>query len=422
MSAMSVFVCAHAAWAQTYGIVDETGEFVPKVTVSVENKEILIKKVEPREKFRSISIKINKNNPKLIHNVGLLNIQWISYQNRAGRPLPFAGPKYNPQTRVFKDSMTKSRALRIIDKSAADLFAGKEFSDLFSLSIEGKPAISSDSYFERKKKVTFDEGRDLSVDIDKQKIAFTKENLKTGEMINVENRTQFDQVLGVKLPESGLLYYQIIRKPEPKKIPAEEWNRFTVKPDSGFFIVLIPDPDPLELARLDDKSITIDVWEGGKVRESKTIPIRVSSELSAAAAQETTAPPLGPEETTDEPADAFGPLRNEPLVETPVTPTEDTAPAPEKKPEPAPEAKPAPAQEGGSSNIPYWILQIATLIAVLLLGVYTVVFLLPRIQVLEDRLAKNEMFIHGSREAIREELEEIKEDILSQCQRDSDSE
>jgi len=49
------------------------------------------------------------------------------------------------------------------------------------------------------------------------------------------------------------------------------------------------------------------------------------------------------------------------------------------------------------------------------LGAYGIFFVLPKIQVLQDRLAKNEMFIHGSREAIREELEEIKAEILKQC-------
>jgi hypothetical protein len=46
-------------------------------------------------------------------------------------------------------------------------------------------------------------------------------------------------------------------------------------------------------------------------------------------------------------------------------------------------------------------------------------FMLPKIQVLQDRLAKAEMFIHGSREAIREELEQIKGEIIQQCERDA---
>ena len=69
-----------------------------------------------------------------------------------------------------------------------------------------------------------------------------------------------------------------------------------------------------------------------------------------------------------------------------------------------------------------WILTVLNLILLMSLAAYGVFFVLPKIQVVEDRLAKNEMFIHGSREAIREELEQVKEEILSECRRDSQSE
>ena len=69
-----------------------------------------------------------------------------------------------------------------------------------------------------------------------------------------------------------------------------------------------------------------------------------------------------------------------------------------------------------------WALQIFNLALLVALGVYGIFFMLPKMQVLEDRLAKNEMFIHGSREAIREEIEEMREDILRECRPESSSE
>jgi len=66
-----------------------------------------------------------------------------------------------------------------------------------------------------------------------------------------------------------------------------------------------------------------------------------------------------------------------------------------------------------------WILQIANLALLVAIGSYGIFFILPRIQVLEDRLSKNEMFLHGSREAIRDELEQIKKEILQQCLRET---
>ena len=55
-------------------------------------------------------------------------------------------------------------------------------------------------------------------------------------------------------------------------------------------------------------------------------------------------------------------------------------------------------------------------------GRFRLFFMLPKIQVLQDRLAKTEMFLHGSREAIREELDQLKGEILQQCEKDSSSE
>jgi len=69
-----------------------------------------------------------------------------------------------------------------------------------------------------------------------------------------------------------------------------------------------------------------------------------------------------------------------------------------------------------------WIIQAVNLVFLAGLAVYGIFFILPKLQVLEDRLAKNEIFIHGSREAIREELDQIKQEILKQCQADLEKE
>ena len=68
------------------------------------------------------------------------------------------------------------------------------------------------------------------------------------------------------------------------------------------------------------------------------------------------------------------------------------------------------------------MVQIFNLILLVALGSYGIFYLMPKVQVLQDRLAKNEMFIHGSREAIREEIEEMREDILRECRPESSSE
>jgi hypothetical protein len=235
-----------------------------------------------------------------------------------------------------------------------------------------------------------------------------------GEMINVDNRSGYNQTLGVSIPVKGLLFFQIVRKPEQSKVPKESWERFTVDADSGVFIVLIPEPDPAQLAALNGKEITIKVWDGNKVRETRRIPITVSSDLSLPQRE-----PVG--------QIAGKSMRRQ--VEEPHPAESSLSQISRTADQDLPPARQGGAPEQKAANSGYrlgglwlWAIQIFNLALLLSLGAYGIFFMLPKIQVLEDRLAKNEMFIHGSREAIREELEEIKEEILRQCRREPPSE
>ena len=189
--------------AQVYGIEDPDGKFVPKIKVRIADKEIFISKVKPREKFSSISLTLNKKNRALVRNVGLLDIQWIDAENQPGRPMNFAGTKYNPKTGVFRDTMTKSIALKIIDKTTRDLFADKDLADLLTIHIEGKPCVLHDSYFERQPTDRHAARNDLSINVDKSSIEFDQSNLKKGEILNVDNRSGYPLVVGIDLPEKG---------------------------------------------------------------------------------------------------------------------------------------------------------------------------------------------------------------------------
>jgi len=397
------------AGCETYGIKDDKGTFVPKVTVNIENKEILIKKTDPIQEFATIALTVNQKNRALVRNVKLLNVQWINRQNQAGKPLPFAGPRYNADTRVYKDSMAKSLALKIFDKSTRDLFDTKELGDLFAVHIDDQPLLSSESYQERDRTVRLGTGRDLSLEVSKTAVDFTTDNLKTGEIVDVYNRSGHNQTVGVTFPKEGWTLFQIVRKIEQQRVPKESWGRFSLEADAGFSLFLIADPDPAKLAGLSSAEITIKVWEGNKVRETRRIPIRVAPELLDAGME--------------------GLRRPEPVAEGEGKPARATAlPSPVREEEgevaPAPSRRSSPATPKSSVGVPtsggiwLWGLQVLNLVLLAVLAAYGVFFLLPKIQVLEDRLAKNEMFLHGSREAIREELEEIKEDILRQCRKE----
>ncbi len=405
--------------AQVYGIEDDDGKFVPKIRVRIADKEIFISKVKPKEKFSSISLTLNKKNRALVRNVGLLNIQWIDAENQPGRPMNFAGTKYNPKTGVFRDSMTKSIALKIIDKTTRDLFADKDLADLLTIHIEGKPCVLHDSYFERQPTDRQAARTDLSINVDKSSIEFDQSNLKKGEILNVDNRSGYPLVVGIELPEKGLLYRQIIRKPDQIKVPRESWQRFTIDADSGVFVVLIPESDPAELAKLEGKEISVKVWEGDRIRETRSIPIRTSPDLRAES---------GAGEEHQSMTGGFAPPPRDTVrrgAAAPESPPSDnfaepaTARTSERGQSRATESQ---GNAGRGGGLWFWAVQVFNFVLLAVLGVYGVFFMLPRIQVLEDRLAKSEMFIHSSREAIREELEEVKEEIIRQCRTEDGTE
>jgi hypothetical protein len=389
-----------SGFCETFGLKDSQGMFVPKVTVTIADKDVIIKKTDPQDKFRSFKLTLNRKNNKLIQNVGLIGLEWIDPTNKLTKPGLFAGSLYNAATRVFHDSLTKTQGIKLTDKTRLGLFAGKSVPDLFAIQIDDQVLLSSEAATEQDRTVTLGKGRDVSLNVDKTSITFNESNFKKGEILNVDNRSGLDQVLGVELPEKGLLYFQIIRKPEQTKINRENWDRFTLAADSGIFIVLIPEADPAQLAQLDGKDIVIKVFQGTKVREPRKVPIKISSELRTPG-RET------PSEAAPEP-----PKR---------TTVSDTKPTPTPKPEPSTPVNSS-RKDVQKTGTWLWALQIFNLVMLAGLGVYAIFFMLPKIQVLEDRLAKNEMFIHGSREALREELDRLKEDVLQQSEKNVDSE
>jgi hypothetical protein len=394
------------SFATLYGIKDLKGTFVPKVSVEVGKKEILITKVDPREKFKSFSLILNRKSPALIRNIGSVNIEWIASDNRPTKPVPFAGPTYDPNKLKFEESVTRSIGMKLVDKSARNLFAGKQFSDLFSMYLDQQPLVPKEGATETEGAVKLGTGRDISINVDKTSISFNENNIKKGEIINVDNRSGLDQILGVEIPEKDLLYTQIVRKPEQTKVPREIWGKFKVTSDSGIFIVLIPDPDPVRLGNLNGKEVVVKIYQGDKVRESIKIPIKTATERSGVgsghgASTSVHEQDLKPAGNTAAPSSSH--LTEATQANAPTTSVEKVGPSRELE------------NRSSSTVMGIWILQIFNLIALIVLALYGAFFVLPKVQVLEARISKSEMFLHGVREAIREELDKTKEEILNEC-------
>ena len=386
--------------AEIYGVKDSAGNFQPRLDITIGNKEVVLKKVNPQDRFRSLAITLNPTNANLIRNVGLLNMEWVNSAGKAGKQVQFAGPRYDPTTRRFEDAMGKSIEVRILDKSNRNLFAGKSLADLFEIRVDDAPLISSELAAEKDRTVQMGRGRDASINIDKQSIVFNENNFKKGEILNIDNRSGMNMVVGIDLPEKGLLYYQIIKKPEQTKIPKEAWKRFSIPADSGVFVVLIPEPDPAQLAMINGKDISIRVYQGTAVKDTLRVPVTVAADL------------IGGYGEIPAKADAVLPqtsMQAPSVTKKPSVSSEDPSGEAERRSE-----GPRSASNVGYSDMKMWIFQAINLGFLAVLAAYVIFFLLPKIQVLQDRIAKSEIFLHHSRESIREELDAVKAEIISQ--------
>ncbi len=383
---------SNTARSETYGIKDSEGNFIAKANIIFGNKEISIRKINPQEKFRSLTISLNQRNSNLVRNVGLLTMEWLDAANRPGKPMPFAGTRYDPGTRKFEDSMGKSVELKLVDKSAKNLFAGKPLSELFTIYVDDELLVSSESVAERDKTVQLGSGRDVSLNIDKRSIVFNESNLKKGEIINIDNRSGTDQVIGVESPEKGLLYYQIIRKPEQTKVPRDAWHKFSLAPESGIFIVIIPESDPIQLAQLNNKELQIKIYQGNRIRETIKIPIRTSadSKIESVASSSIKESALTGDPQSSKAGTVSGTRlsgdKNSSRFESP----------------------PAESRAVASSGWFSWFLCALLVIAVGVLAGYTIFFVMPKVQYLEDRVAKNEMFLQVTRDKLKEEIQRLR--------------
>ncbi len=393
-------------YAEIYGVKDASGNFQPRLEITVGNKEVVLKKVNPQDRFRSLAITLNPKNANLIRNVGLLNMEWVNSAGKAGKEVQFAGPRYDPTTRRFEDAMGKSIEVRILDKSNRNLFVGKSLADLFEIRVDDMPLISSELAAEKDRAVQMGRGRDVSLNIDKQTVMFNENNFKKGEILNIDNRSGTNMLVGLELPEKGLLYYQIIKKPEQTKIPREAWKRFTIPPDSGVFVVLIPEPDPVQLSMINGKDILIRVYQGTTVKDTLRVPITISSELIGGQAES----PGKADFTPSQPA-----TQSPPGAKKQSSLSEGLSGQAEHGYE-----RPISPGQGASTDLKMWIFQAINLGLLAVLAGYIIFFLLPKMQVLQDRVSKSELFLHHSRESIREELDAMKEDIISQVSRPPD--
>ncbi|MFH0821830.1 MAG: hypothetical protein V2B18_03705 [Pseudomonadota bacterium] len=408
VACLYVVLLPYGVGAETLGVKESDGSFVPKLDVTVGDKEIVIRKIKPEDKIQSLSITLNKKNRALVQNAALLNVLWLDQNSKPGRAVIFAGPRYDPKTLTFEDSLLKSMGLKIIDKTTRNLFSGKDdISELVSIRVNDRPCVAGEATDEREAGTKPRTVSESAVKVDKASVNFNRDNLKKGETIEVDNRSGKDLVVGIKFPEKGLTFVQVVRRPEQTKIPRENWERFVVAPDSGVFLVLIPQREPALLAELEGTRVEIRVWNGASIGETIALPIVLASDVVGSR----------PARRIDSDTPVVEPTPKDTGYARQSSRDGDDPPV-EQRPRKAAAAEASPREPAGSSTIWLWVIQIGTSVIVVAFIGYWVFFALPRIQVMESRLAKSEMAAHGTLESIRDEQERFREEILRQCSKE----
>ncbi len=389
-----IVVVPALALGETFGLKDSSGGFTPKVSVTMSGKEIVIKKIDFEEKFKSFSIILNPKNKNLIRNVGLITIEWIDPSNKVSKSVPLAGPLYNNATHTFQDSLIKSRGIQLTEKGGRNLFGVKSVSELFSMKVEDQPLFASETVVEQDRTVRLGQGRDVSVNVNQTAITFDESNYKSAGVLEVENRSGRELTFGVRPVEAGVSYFQITRKKAQSKVPKETWGKFTVPSDDGFSIWISPDPAQLDL--LNGKEIVIQVVQDDQVRETRKIPIRVAADLRSAQGS-------GVEQSVDQ-----EPVRG-PSASGTTTGAAGSASIASGKTSPTKEST---RKETAKYSMWLWLFATANFILLAAIAIYTIFFIMPKLQVMEDRLTKNELFVHGIREAVRDEMDQLKKDLV----------
>jgi hypothetical protein len=120
-----------------------------------------------------------------------------------------------------------------------------------------------------------------SIKVSKGAIVFDKENAKKGEIFDIDNKSESDLTIGIEMPNKGLSYSGVIRKPDQMRVPREEWKRCTLSPNSGVFIVVIPDEHRPRLEALDGTEIASGSIKGPSFEKFDESPSRCTRILCA---------------------------------------------------------------------------------------------------------------------------------------------
>ena len=121
------------------GFLDDRGTFVEKAEVSAKGPTIVVRKVNPKEKFSSLSLRFTFPGARKPGAMRGVFIQWEKRPRRMGRRWPLnAHRRFDLKSATLKTSWTESLAFMLLDKSGKRLFAGRSWDRNVEIRLEGR--------------------------------------------------------------------------------------------------------------------------------------------------------------------------------------------------------------------------------------------------------------------------------------------
>lgn len=140
-SLITVLVIGASAYAgDRVGFLSERGRFVPKAEITRKGPAIIVRKLNPADKFASLRVRFIYPGVEKPGAMRGLSIQWEKQPHRMGRRWPLnVHRRFNPAERTLETSWSKSLAFVLRDSSDKPVFRGLPWERVIEIQLDGKP-------------------------------------------------------------------------------------------------------------------------------------------------------------------------------------------------------------------------------------------------------------------------------------------
>ncbi|MFC1834443.1 hypothetical protein ACFL2Q_06880 [Thermodesulfobacteriota bacterium] len=131
---------AVASEGDVVGFSDAKGTFIPKAAIVKTKSEIRVRKIDPKDKFKSLKLRFVFKGAKKPGSMERASIQWEKKPGKMGKVWPIETHRgFNKQTKVFTAPWEHSFSFIIKDRSRKNLFGEGNWARTVKIWLDGKP-------------------------------------------------------------------------------------------------------------------------------------------------------------------------------------------------------------------------------------------------------------------------------------------